>query len=482
MPKGACGCAAWTGRRASDEHLRGIELAGETSNPLGTERIGKLLVRFAVPTSLTLMVSFIYNIIAQVFVGQGLGLDAVAATNVAFPATTVAGAVALMIGDGCAANVSLALGRGDRNAADRFLGCALALLAISGVAFCGLGLLFLEPLVRLLGASDSVLSASMLFTGFTLAGIPFLMCNMVLCAIIRADGNPQFTMKATLAGALVSTAVTPILLFVADWGLAGAGVGLVAGQFVSGALCLSYIPRFKFMGFKRENFAIRRTEAAAIVKLGAPSLFTQLAMAATQIVMNNLMRVYGAQSYFGSEVALSVYGTMIKVYQLAHAMFVGVGSATQPINGFNFGAKRYARVRSCLKLSLTASLVISVAWFAVWQLFPAQIANLFVSGDPLYTEFSVVCYRTYMAAFFVYGIPITAAAFFQALGKPLRSMTVSLSRQVVFLIPLALLLSAKFGLMGALIAAPVADALCFIVAAAALFAELRAWRAGGLLD
>lgn len=450
-------------------------------NPLGTERIGRLLVRFAVPTSLTLMVSFVYNIIAQVFVGQGLGLEAVAATNVAFPATTIAGAIALMIGDGCAANISLALGRKDREAADRMLGCALAMLAVFAVSFCTLGFAFLEPLVRVLGASGEVLSASMLFTGFTLAGIPFLMCNMVLCAIIRADGNPQFTMKATLAGALVSTAVTPFLLFVADWGLAGAGVGLVAGQFVSGALCLAYIPRFRFMGIRRGTVAIRRHEAAAIVRLGLPSLFTQLAMAATQVVMNNMMRVYGGQSYFGSEVALSVYGTMIKVYQIAHAMFVGVGSATQPINGFNYGVKSYDRVWKCLKLSLTAAFVISAAWFAIWQLLPAQIANLFVAGDPLYTEFSTICYRTYMAAFFVYGIPIATASFFQALGMPLRSMVVSLSRQVVFLIPLAFLLSAKFGLMGALIAAPVADALCFIVAVVVLVSELRRWRREGKL-
>ena len=201
--------------------------------------------------------------------------------------------------------------------------------------------------------------------------------------------------------------------------------------------------------------------------------------AIVQIIMNNLMTLHGAQSIYGSDIALSVYGMMMKVYQIAHAMFVGVSSATQPINGYNFGAKHYDRVRKTYKTAAGIAIIISILWFIVYQVFPGQIAGLFVSGNPLYTECAAHCFRIYMMAFFLYGLHMTTSSFFQGIGKPSRALIISLVRQAVLMIPLSLILSGKFGLDGALMAAPITDTLVFILALTLALVEFHQWKKKG---
>lgn len=450
-------------------------------NILGTAPIGRLLLKFSIPTALTLMVNYLYNIVDQIFIGHATGISGVAATNVTFPIGIIAAALALLIGDGCAANISLHLGRQEQEEADRTFANAVVLLLGAGLLLMVLGLLFARPLVVFFGASPTVMEEAAKYMSITLLGQPFAMCNMAFTAIIRADGNPQYMMRSMMIGAVLNVVLDPIFIFVFQWGIVGAALATIIGQIVSGVIALAYLPKYQHFRMKKENLRLRRKTVGNIFKLGFPSLCTQTATAATQIVMNNLMRKYGAQTIYGSDIALSCYGLMMKIYQIAHAMFVGLASGTQPINGFNFGAKQFERVKQTIRVAAKVSILISVVWFAVFRYGGGFLAALFVEDEPLYQEFAVHCFRLYMLGFFVYGLPNVTASFFQAIGSPTKSLTVSLSRQVVFLIPLALLLSARFGMDGALGAAPIADGLTFLLAVCLLWRELRGWKKKGMV-
>ncbi|WP_352399577.1 MATE family efflux transporter [Anaerotignum sp.] len=450
-------------------------------NILGTEKIGRLLFKFSVPTTLTLIVNSLYNIVDQVFIGRAVGIDGVAATNVAFPIFIMSAAMALMIGDGCASNICLSLGRGDNEAGDNYFANGIIILLLAGVIFfCG-GLLFLKPMVLFFGASKGVIEISASYTAIILWGLPFSMCNMALTAIIRADGNPKYMMRTMMIGAAINLILDPIFIFEFHMGVQGAALATIIGQIVSGCLALAYIPKMEHIQLQKKYLKLQGKLIGGIFKLGFPSFCMQMATAATQIVMNNLMGRYGALSPYGSEVALSCYGIMTKLYQIAHAMFVGLAAGTQPIHGFNFGAKQYDRVRRTYCIGVWASLVISVFWFCVFRWGGVFIAGIFVENEPLFLEFAKYCFRVYMLAFFLYGPPQVTASFFQAVGKPGKSLLVALSRQIVFLIPFALILSKSFHLNGALFAAPLADTLAFLLAMILISFEFRSWKKSGFL-
>ncbi len=458
------------------------EMTETKQNILGSESIGRLLLKFSIPTTLTLMVNYLYNIVDQIFIGHATGINGVAATNVTFPITIVAAALALLIGDGCAANISLHLGRREQEEADQTFGNAVVLLIGAGLLLMGLGLCFLKPLVIFFGASPTVLEDAAVYMGIILLGQPFAMCNMAFTAIIRADGNPQYMMRSMMIGAGLNLLLDPVFIFVFGWGIVGAAAATVVGQVVSGVIALAYLPKYQQFHLKKENLFLQKERVRNIFSLGFPSLCTQTAAAAMQIVMNNLMRKYGAMTIYGSDIALSCYGLMMKIYQIAHAMFVGLASGTQPINGYNFGAKQFERVKQTIQIAVKAALLISVVWFCVFRYGGGFLASLFVEEEPLYQEFAVHCFRLYMLGFFVYGPPQVTSSFFQAIGKPAKALLVSLSRQVIFLIPLALVLSARFGIDGALGAAPAADVLTFLLAGTLLWRELRSWKKQGIVS
>ena len=450
-------------------------------NILGTDPIGRLLLKFSIPTALTLMVNTMYNIVDQIFIGHATGISGVAATNVTFPIGIIAAALALMIGDGCAANVSLALGRKEQETADKVFANAVVLLFLAGLLLTGFGLLFTEQLVVFFGASPSVVADSVKYMTITLLGQPFGMFNMAFTAIIRADGNPQYMMRSMMIGAALNLILDPVFIFYFHWGIQGAALATIIGQIVSGIIALAYLPRYEHFHLKKENLKLQGAVVGHIFKLGFPSLCTQTASAATQIIMNNLMRKYGAMTIYGSEIAISCYGLMMKLYQISHAMFVGLASGASPIHGYNFGAKQYDRVKQTIKTAAKASIIISVVWFVIFQLGGGFLASLFVENEPLYQEFAVHCFRLYMAGFFVFGLPNVTSSFFQAIGSPKKALVVSLARQVFFLIPLALILSARFGMDGALGAAPLADLLTFALALFLLVKEIKNWKKKGML-
>ncbi|MDO4531627.1 MAG: MATE family efflux transporter, partial [Bacillota bacterium] len=367
-------------------------MAEQKQNILGTDPIGRLLLKFSVPTALTLMVNTLYNIVDQIFIGHAAGINGVAATNVTFPLGILAAALALMIGDGCAANISLSLGRKEQEAADRVFANAVVLLFLAGFLLSAVGLCFTEKLVVLFGASPAVVAESVKYMSITLLGQPFAMCNMAFTAIIRADGNPKYMMRSMMIGAALNVILDPIFIFVFDWGIQGAALATITGQIVSGCIALAYLPKYQHFKLRRKNLRLRLSVAGSIFRLGIPSLCTQTASAVTQIVMNNLMRKYGAQTIYGSEIAISCYGLMMKLYQISHAMFVGLASGASPIHGYNFGAKQYERVRDTILTAGKASMLISVIWFLIFQLGGGFLASLFVENEPLYQEFAVHCF------------------------------------------------------------------------------------------
>lgn len=451
------------------------------ANPLATAPIGELLRRYSIPTTLTLLVNYLYNIADQIFVGQGVGITGMAATNVAFPLTIVTIALALLLGDGCAANLNLCLGRGEQEQANRIISHTASLMVGVGILLGIAGSLLAKPIVILFGATETSFQAALDYTRIIVWGLPFLLFSSALASIIRADGNPKFTMKCMMLGAGINLVLDPVFIFCLHMGVVGAAIATVLGQAVAGTLCLLHLRRLQSVRIERQWLRPALPVTLQILKLGIPSFLTQIMTAVVQVTMNNLMRQYGAATAYGSDVALSVYGALMKVYQIAHAMFVGVSSATQPINGYNFGARQYSRVRETYRLASVIALLISVGWFAVYQLFPRQIGSLFVSDDAAYLDACGVIFRLYMLGFFAYGLHMTTASFFQSIGKPGKALALPLTRQAVVLVPLALVLSARFGITGALLAAPVADVGSCLLSLLLIRREFSGWRRAGWL-
>ena len=458
-----------------------MENSEKYENPLGTEPIKNLIVKYSIPTALTLMVNYIYNIVDQIFIGQGVGIEGMAATNVAFPLTIISIAIALLIGDGCAANISLCLGRKEQDTADRTVSHASTMLVVSGIIIAVVCFLFAGAIANVFGSTDTAFNQSVIYIKTISWGLPFLMLSSALTAIIRADGNPQYTMKCMIIGCIINIILDPVFIFVFDMGVFGAGIATVIGEAYTGIACFTYLKRLKTVHIKKEALIPTPALSFKILSLGIPSLLTQIMNALVQITMNNLMSVYGSKTIYGGDTALSVYGMMMKVYQIAHSMFVGVSSATQPINGYNFGAKNYKRVYETYKMAVKIAITISIIWFAVYQIFPRFIAMMFVSDDAIYIDCAEHIFRIYMAVFFIYGLHLVTASFLQSIGKPTKALLIPIIRQAVFLIPLSIILSSKFGLNGAVMAAPIADMAVFIVALTLAVTEFRTWKKNGLI-
>ncbi len=458
-----------------------MENTPKTRSPLETEPLSRLLLRYSVPTTLTLMVNYLYNVVDQIFVGQGVGITGMAAVNVAFPVSILVNAIALLLGDGCAANVSLCLGRKDQETANRIFGHAVTWIITSGIVMALVCGIFTPQIVKLFGSTDTAYEESAAYLRSIACGIPFQLICPAFTAMIRADGSPKYTMKCMMTGAVINLILDPVFIFWLNMGVVGAGIATLIGEIAAGVLCLLYLRRLQTVHLTREALRPTWVLTQRILKLGFPSMLTQSLTALVQIVLNNLMRVYGTASIYGSDIALSVYGMMMKVYQISHSMFVGVSSAIQPINGYNFGARNYSRIRKTYRMATGIALAISGLWWLIYLLFPRQLAMLFVPDNPLYLDCAAHCFRLYMMAFFLYGVHMTTASFFQGIGKPTCSLLIPLVRQGVLLIPLALLLSCYWGLDGALLAVPIADMLtcllCFIMASL----EFRGWKTRGWL-
>lgn len=447
-----------------------------TENPLGSRPLPQLLASFAIPSILAMLVSSLYNIVDQIFIGQGVGYLGNAATNVAYPLTTICLAIALLIGIGAAANFNLNLGAGRQEAARRVVGAAVTMMVVLGLAYMVLVELFLPQLLRLFGGTDSVMPYALTYTRITAIGMPLLIATNATSNLIRADGSPRFSMVCMLLGAILNTILDPVFIFLCHWGVAGAAWATVIGQAASCILAVSYLPRFHNIHLTGEDFHFRPALWRRIASLGLSNSLNQVAITFVQIVLNNSLTFYGAQSIYGSEIPLATSGIVIKINAILLGIIVGISQGTQPIISFNYGAGKYDRVRGIYLLAVRLSLVISAVGFVAFQFFPKQIVSLFGTGDQLYFEFAVKFMRTYLFMVVVNGVQLLSSNYFAAIGKPIRGLLLALTRQVFFLVPLLLILPLFWGLDGLLFAAPIADFIAFVTSVLTMRAELRRLR------
>lgn len=443
-------------------------------NPLGTRPVPLLLRDFAIPSVIAMLVSSLYNIVDQIFIGQGVGLAGNAATNVAFPLSTVCIAVALLLGIGGAAHFSLSLGAGKREEAARAAGCACTLMLLGGLVIALAVELFLTPMLRAFGATATVLPYAAAYTRITALGFPFVVLSTGMSSLIRADGSPRYSMACMLTGAILNTVLDPLFIFGFHWGMEGAALATVIGQVASGALALRYAARFRSVRLTRDDLRPRLSLLGTIASLGMAGCVNQLAMMAVQIVLNNTLTYFGARSIYGAEIPLACAGIIIKVNMLCMAFVIGIAQASQPIAGFNYGARQYARVRQTYHCAATAATVVSVIAFVCFQLFPRQIIGIFGDGSEQYYLFAERFFRIYMFCTFLNGIQPVTSNFFSSIGKATRGALLALTRQMFFLLPLLALLPRAFGGIDAVMfAAPIADAAAFALAMGMIVREMR---------
>lgn len=428
-----------------------------SENPLGSEPVSTLLRRFAVPSVIAMLVSALYNMVDQLFIGHSIGVLGNAATNVAFPLSMVCTSIGLLCGIGGAANFNLCMGRREPEHAKSYVGSAISMLAILGVILCVAVQLFLRPMMLLFGATPDVIDYACTYTRITSIGFPFLIITIGGSNLIRADGSPKFSMLCNLVGAIVNTILDPLFIFVFHMGMAGAALATITGQILSFALVVFYLRGFKTLPLSLSDLKPNMACWARIAALGATPAFNQVAMMVVQIVMNNTLTHYGSNSVYGSDIPLACAGIISKVNMLFFSFVIGISQGLQPIVSFNFGAQKYDRVKDAYKKAVFAATAISIVAFLCFQLFPRQIIGIFGSGSEEYLHFAERYFRIFLFFTFLNGIQPVSSNFFTSIGAPKKGIFLSLTRQIIFLLPLLLIFPYLFGIDGVMYTAPIAD-------------------------
>lgn len=442
-------------------------------NELGTEKIGKLIRKFAIPCILSLVVSALYNIVDQIFIGQGVGTIGNTATNIVFPVSVIAAAFSLMVGDGAAAFLSLSLGRKDTKNASKGIGSSITLTVILGVLFLVFGFIFKNPLLQLFGVTEGSYAYANEYMIWILVGLPFAMFTNMMNSVIRADGSPKYAMASTLVGCVLNIILDPIAIFVLKWGVMGAAVATVVGQVVSFIVSAIYIKKFKTIEIKKEDFKINVKVLLKVCSLGVSSFITQISITLVMIVMNHTLGSYGAASKYGSDIPIAALGIVMKVNQIITSIVVGIAVGAQPIVGYNYGAQKYDRVKKAYTISLRTAITVTAFATVIFQLCPQIIINLFGQGDEIYNEFAQRCFKEFLIFTVLQGVQISSSIFLQSIGKPMKSAILSLSRQIIFLIPSLIIMPMLWGIDGVLHAGPTADGLAFILAVTLITIEMK---------
>ena len=417
----------------------------QEENILGKEKISKLIKKFSIPCIISLLVNSLYNIVDQIFIGQGVGYLGNGATNVVFPLVMIGLAFSLMFGDGASAYLSLKLGEKKKDEAKIGIGNGVTLCVITSVIFCAITLIFLPVFLKIFGCTDNLKDYAMTYGRIIAIGFPFSMIGTTLNSIIRADGSPKYSMTSMLAGAILNTILDPIFIFVFHKGVAGAAIATVISQILTFVLNVAYIKRFKSIKLDRDSIKLRPNVCKKVSALGISSFITQMSIVCVMTAENNLLGKAGAESKFGAEIPITVLGIVMKISQILNSIIIGIAAGSQPIFGYNYGAKKYDRVKQALKIVLGSSLVISTIAFILFQTIPDKLIAIFGSGDENYMEFACLAFRTYLFLCIFNGIQIPSGIFFQAIGKSTKSAILSLSRQIVILIPSMIILSHIFG-------------------------------------
>lgn len=447
----------------------------ETGNQfLGTERIGKLMRQYAIPCIISLLVGALYNIVDQIFIANAsyLGSYGNAANTVVFPLTVVALAIAVMVGDGCCAFVSMALGRKESDKAKRSVGNAVVLTVAGSVILTTLYLIFANQIIAMFGGTvnEETFRHSQEYFFYITLGIPFYMFGQAMNPVIRADGNPKFAMASTLAGAVINIILDPIFIFCFKWGMMGAAVATVIGQIVTAILAVWYIVHMKTVKPSRKDFALQWNICGRMLLLGITSFLSQISLVAAMAAINNMLRKYGAQDpVFKQEqyaqIPMAVVGIVMKFFQIVISIVVGMAAGCIPIIGYNMGAEKKLRVKELFTKLLVAEALVGAVALVLAEGFPHQLIAIFGAKNEsvYYTEFAIKAFRIYLCMMILACVNKACFIFLQAVGKALSSTMLSMFREVVFGVGFALLLPVFFGLDGVLDSMPVSDILTFII-------------------
>ncbi len=433
-------------------------------NPLSSAPVGSLMMKYAIPSVVALVVNALYNIVDQIFIGWGVGTLGNSATNVIFPLNMVVMALALLLGDGGAAYLSLQTGMGNKKKAEEGVNNTFSWLIIVGILFTVISLIFLKPLAALFGATPDNLSYALEYGSIVVLGFPFVIIGSGMCSLIRADGTPQLTMIGMIAGCVSNVILDAWFVLGLGWGMAGAAIATVIGQVINFAISMWYVPRFKTVKISlkamKPSFAMLRKMAG----LGVSSFVSQIAIAIVMTVINYYLVHCGMESEYGPDIPLAAFGIVMKFNTILTSVVTGIGTGAQPIAGYNYGRGDYKRVKKTLSVAIRSATLVAVIFFICFQVFPGPLTAMFGDQGELYTRSSIMSFRIFTLLCFLNGFQVVAAIFFQSIGKPIISGAISLSRQIVFLIPATMILCHFRGIDGVLWAGPVADGLAFILA------------------
>ncbi|MCD7835898.1 MAG: MATE family efflux transporter [Lachnospiraceae bacterium] len=451
---------------------------------LETEKISTLMRKYAIPCIISLLVAALYNIVDQIFIANAsyLGSYGNAANTVVFPLTVVALAIAVMIGDGCCAFVSLCLGAGRKEDAHKSIGNAIILCVAAGIILTLIYLIFMEGILTLFGGrvnEETFVNSKEYFFWITI-GVPFYMFGQAMNPIIRSDGSPKFAMVSTLAGAAVNIVLDPIFIFGLHWGMKGAAIATIMGQILTAILSIWYLFNMKAVKLGKSSFKITGSLIKRFIPLGICSFLSQISLVAAMAAINNMIQKYGRlDSIFGQEeyaqIPMAVVGIVMKFFQIVISITVGMAAGCIPIVGYNMGAGRKDRAKELFtKLLLTEALVGFIAMLIV-EIFPRQLITLFGAANEsvYYTDFAVKSFRIYLSMIILACVNKATFIYLQSLGKAFASTMLSLVREVVFGVGFALLLPIYFGLDGVLYSMPVSDVLTFIISVIVIIYSYR---------
>jgi len=445
----------------------------ENTNPLGSAPVGRLMVKFAVPSIVAMLVGALYNIVDQLFIGQAIGTLGNAATNIAFPFTTSCLSLALLFGIGGASCFNLTLGKGNKEDAPYYAGNAATMLVLCGTILLIIVQLFLKPLLVFFGSPSDVLSYATSYVRITSIGFPFLLLATGGGHLMRADGSPKMTMISNLTGAVINIVLDALFVLVFKWGMEGAALATIIGQIVSACIVINYMCHFKTVTLFKRHFIPRLRYIRKIAAIGMGSFFNQLAMMVVQIVLNNSLKHYGAISVYGDSIPIACTGIAMKVNQIFFSIIIGIAQGSQPVESFNYGAKNYKRVREAYRLAVTAGAVISLFSFVLFQTLPRQLMAMFGEGSEEYFEFGVKTFRVMLFFTWLNFMQPITSTFFTSIGKAIKGVFLSMTRQIIFLLPLILFFPTIWGIDGILYAGPIADVLSGITAGIMAASEFR---------
>lgn len=447
-------------------------------NDLDTEKINKLIISFAIPCVISMIINSIYNIVDQIFIGKGVGTLGNAATNVIFPLVILASAIAGLIGNGAAANFSLRLGEGNKDSAKKSVGEAITLSFIISLIFTLISFILLPKLLYFFGCTENVYSYAYNYGKIILIGMPFMIVYSVFSNIIRADGSPKYSMIMLIIGAIINIILDPIFIFGFNLGVKGGAIATVIGQIVSFIIAIIYLKKFKTIKLEHDDFKLSKN-IFKILSLGLSSFITQLTILVLFVFMNNIMTKFGAKSVYGADIPLSVYGVLSKINSIYVSIILGVSIGVQPIIGFNFGAGNIDRVKEVLKKVIILNFIIGIVFNIILYCFPKEIVSIFITSSDanydLFMEFAVLMCKTFFMVCALNAVEMTTSIVIQSLGHVKKATAVSFIRQIILLIPISLLLCITFnkGIYGVLDAGRISDSITFIIALIIYISEYK---------